>query len=120
MATELTTQRTPLEFHDEIARFLQLIESLSSSYPFLTAIAQRERDAKQQAFEDFLEKNATKKEGAGDRKHYTLPVAQAMSADRLRRQSVNAVIAETLLQRSYLTSLVSQYDSFLGRLIRLV
>ena len=108
------------QFADEINRFTIEIESLATSFPTIMLIAQAMSQNAQEELKKFLEKNATGSKDEGERRTYTLTGDASAKAARLQRKTVNAHRAFILLHRSFLTSMVSQYDSFIGRLLRLI
>jgi hypothetical protein len=108
------------QFADEINRFTIEIESLATSFPTIMGMAEMMSRKAQEELGKFLEQNATGVKDEGDHKKYTLTGDASIKAARVQRKTVNAQRAFILLHRSFLTSMVSQYDSFLGRLLRLI
>ncbi len=108
------------QFADEINRFTIEIESLATSFPTIMGMAEMMSRKAHEDFNKFLEQNATSVKDEGEHKNYTLTGDASVKAARVQRKTVNAQRAFILLHRSFLTSMVSQYDSFLGRLLRLI
>jgi hypothetical protein len=108
------------QFADEINRFTIEIESLSTSFPTIMTVAEMMRRNVNEQLEKFLKENAIDAKDEGDKTNYTLTGEASAKAARIQRKAVNAHRAFVLLHRSFLTSMVSQYDSFLGRLLRLI
>lgn len=78
------------------------------------------REDEHKKFHAFIDKHAIEKANTAEKKTYAIKIEDAAQHDRLKRQLINLVTATELIPRHYITSLVSQYDSFLGRLIHFV
>ncbi|MEZ6006498.1 MAG: hypothetical protein R3F05_01840 [Planctomycetota bacterium] len=66
----------------------------------------------------FLEKHAHVHAQTGNRIEYRIPIERYPDFAALARECDKAAAAEESIPRSFLVTLVSQYDAFLGRLIR--
>jgi hypothetical protein len=103
---------------EDINRFVQDIESLRTTLPLQIQLSNilRRRAARQ--YHDFLEKMADVKDTSGDVTTYTITGHHIPEFSRLRRTHDSLQSGFRLIPRHFLISLVSQYDWFLGRVIR--
>jgi hypothetical protein len=99
----------------EITRFVHNIDALHACLPLLATIASAVEIACQQELNEFAKKFGELDEG---KKTYKISADHSYQADkfisRYRKASANAAI----LPQSYIVALVSQYDSFLGGILR--
>jgi hypothetical protein len=105
-------------FHRETLRFVQQVESLSISSPSIIAFARNIWLKLAGEFLEFLEANAKATKEEGSVRTFTLEGTAASESVRLQRSLSSAQTTYVLVSRGFLSSLISQYDSFLGRIIR--
>ena len=103
---------------EDIERFTDDIESLHTTLPLIMIINGYLRKDTQRKHHEFLAKHGTVKEKTEDSMTYILDIEHASKEIALNRQYHNFRNAYRLIPRHFVTSLVSQYDSFLGRIIR--
>jgi hypothetical protein len=101
-------------FEGVIARFIREIESLATTFPLAmrSIVAAHQKSRKE--YRDFV---TTHGEPNPDGKSFNIDAANIHEMIRLRRDVERASAASSLVPRSFLVALVSQYDSFLGLLI---
>jgi hypothetical protein len=103
-------------FPIQIHRFVHDVESLETTLPslmrFLTSFAAKQR----KSVETFLDLHATHKIEGG--RH--VPPNALPTLMRLRRRAARGARVKWLVPRSFIVTLISQYDAYLGRLIRLI
>lgn len=102
----------------EIGAFVQQIESLATSLPFVMVTLVALASGASDKFSKFLEKHGKTIKSSKKQKAYTLPPQFRTQADKLQRECDNLKAGLTILPRQFVVSLVSQYDAFLGRLLR--
>ncbi|HEC96571.1 MAG TPA: hypothetical protein ENI58_00165, partial [Nitrospirae bacterium] len=110
--TELLTQ--------DILKFTQDIECLQTTLPLLMTIMEVVKKDTHDKFYGFINEQALDKTENGDQTTYTLKVEDMAKNNRLKSQLDNSHTATKLIPRHFITSLVSQYDSFFGRVIRFI
>lgn len=106
-------------FGRELATFVQRIDAFPRTLPLMMAVMQlTEREAAKRC-NKFLDDHGTagNKEPNGQTT-YVLPPERQPEFDRLKRRVSTARTGRTELPRSYIISLVSHFDAYLGRLIR--
>ncbi|HCE42373.1 MAG TPA: hypothetical protein DET40_02350 [Lentisphaeria bacterium] len=103
---------------DDIARFTEDIESLHTTLPMMmhvTGLLRKDADKKHL---DYVSGHGKVKVKSEESTTYTLKFEDMSAVNRLKRNFENFNVATRLIPRHFVTSLVSQYDSFLGRIIR--
>ncbi|MFA5205650.1 MAG: hypothetical protein WC708_14735 [Lentisphaeria bacterium] len=117
MTEENIKQATEVLVND-IARFTKDIESLRTTLPKMMRVAEDFRSESRSKYSEFLSTRGTVREKTGSITTYLLKMEDMSTASKLEREIEQSRIAFRLIPRNFLTSLVSQYDSFIGRLIR--
>lgn len=102
----------------DISRFAEDIESLHTTLPLIMHVTGYLRKDTEKKYQDFMQEHAEVKEKTEDSTTYTLQMDDVSQANRFERQHQHFRHAYRLIPRHFVTSLVSQYDSFLGRVIR--
>lgn len=106
-------------FDKAVNTFIDHIESLSTSLPNILSTIEQTKQKAIKLHQEFLNKDCEKKTGENGAGVYFVIKPEHARRNRLLRKEVNqAIIAHTIIQRNYIVSLVSQFDSFLGSLIR--
>jgi len=103
---------------EDISRFTQDIESLHTSLPLIMSLTLALRRDTHKKYQDFLAEHAELKEKTDDSATYILQIDDVSEANKLEQINQNFRNAYRLIPRHFVTALVSQYDSFLGRIIR--
>jgi hypothetical protein len=107
----------PITIRGATERFIQDIDTLQSTIPLaLAAIETADKSAKAE-YETFLRDHSR---GTGAPGEIDPPIAPAhmMQYSKLAKRAGNTGLAHTKTLRAFVVSLVSQFDSLLGRLIR--
>ena len=104
------------DFGEVTSRFIEEIDSLAATLPLaMVLIKDQLRDAGT-VFAKFLEERGLKQQN-GEIK-ITIPVEQVLRFQTLMRNFGRSQTALQLVPRSFFVNLVSQFDAFVGRLIR--
>jgi len=102
----------------EIDLFVRQIDSLADTLPIAMLVVQSVNQSSRQAYERFLEQECKITHDDGQTKTYTVESGRYFQFRRLEGRFQKADLALELVPRTFLASLVSQFDAFLGRLIR--
>lgn len=105
---------------DDIIKFAQDIECLHTTLPLVMTIMTALGTDTHEKFHGYINENALEKSENGNQITYTFKIEDAAKFNRLKRDYDNSQIATSLIPRHFITSLVSQYDSFFGRIIRFI
>ena len=101
-----------------ISRFTEDIESLHTTLPLLMRLTGILRTDTKKKYDSFMEKSATVVKKTEDVTKYSLEPDSVSRFKRLKHQHDNFRHAYRLIPRHFVISLVAQYDSFLGQIIR--
>lgn len=106
-------------FEDVITRFIDHINSLESTLPLVMLMIYTTTKKSEKNLNDFVEKNGIIKiEKEPGVSIYRLKFDQIYRFNRLRNRYINSTIANTIVPRNFIVSLVSQFDALLGRIIK--
>jgi hypothetical protein len=104
----------------EVDTFIRHIDSLAGTLPLTLEVitaAQEKSQTQLSAFaKEHIEFNVPTEEG--DEARAVINIERLMEFNRLVRQTRKSFIAGQVVPRSFVVSLVSQFDSFLGQLIK--
>lgn len=118
--TEEKIKKHPTEIiSEDIAKFTQDIESLHTTLPFLIVNMGSLKKSTHGKLIEFINEHALEK-NKGDQTTYSIKFEDILTHDRLKHEYDNLQTAIKLIPRQFVTSLVSQYDSFLSRVIKFI
>lgn len=105
---------------DQLLRFIDHITSLSESLPLTMLIAGTSAREADKDFRTFLEQSCILEKEEGDNRIYSVPFENHFRYTKLKNAFQRCKIAYKILPRSFLVSLVSQFDAFLGGVVRVL
>lgn len=104
---------------DEVALFIKHIDSLEETFPLsMVSIGKANKKATENIMK-FHENNCEYFE-EGETKGYRVKQEDWRQLNRLIRQTERAALSYKMVPRSFVVSLISQYDAYLGRLLRAI
>lgn len=109
----------PPTIGDEVNLFVRHIDSLQETLPLTMLLIQEVGREYRKKVEEFEEKNCTVRV-EGEVRRVSIPIEHSRRWKKLRSRHDQIHLARTLVPRSLLVSLVSQYDAFLGRLLKAI
>ena len=109
-----------VNFEGEIKRFASSIDSLLLSLPSVMAAMEIELVKLHKEFVEFAKKSGAKEMVEGNLVRYRLAGSNGVKLMKLDQKITRNKTAYRLIHRSFLTSLISQYDAYLGRLLHLM
>ena len=104
---------------DEIQLFVAHIDSLQKTLPLTMLVIQHVGKDQRKKLEDFEEKNCNPRV-ENKRRIVSIPIEHGKKWEKLKNHHDRYLLARKLVPRSMLVALVSQYDAFLGRLLKLI
>lgn len=108
-------------FDEEINRFIDHINSLESTLPLIMLILYATAKSSEEKLNKFTEENGiTKIEESSGKKKYQLTFDQLTQFRKLNDQFTNSVISNNIIPRNFIVSIVSQFDAYVGRLIKIL
>jgi hypothetical protein len=102
----------------EIELFVNQIDALAETLPLATLAIREVHSASRQKLSDFLKAECEPLVADGKTTSYRIDVGQHTRYLRLMRRVHKAVLAQLLVPRGLLVALVSQFDAYVGALIR--
>ncbi len=108
----------PKDIGAEIELFVNQIDALAETLPLATLAIQGVRTASRQELTNFLNEECEVVYTEGTKKSYRFGGGQALKFERFARRVQKAQQAQLLVPRGLFVALVSQFDAFVGGLIR--
>jgi hypothetical protein len=103
-------------FESVIDTFILEIDSLAESLPLIMGLIEIKYKSNAKKFDKFFEDNSSAdKDGE---KNFKIPIDQFNKFNRLSTELESSKAAYNILPRTFVVSLVSQYDAYLGELYR--
>lgn len=110
------------KIHKILSSYISKLDSSITSLPIVMDSLEVEIKKTSKKFEKFIDEKAEKilpKEGdEGKSKRFAIPIKYSKEFERQKQKIDHIAIAFDLLPKNFLVSFVSQYDSFLGDLIK--
>jgi hypothetical protein len=108
----------PDDIAGEVDLFVKQIDSLAEMLPLSTLAMDEAVEASGRQFGEFFDEECTKIEQTTEKKIYNIDPGQYSHLIRLLRRIQKTQLAQELVPRSLFVSLVSQFDAYLGRILR--
>ena len=105
---------------DVVFDFIENMDALSESTPLVLSTVTMVASKLTKAHGDYLEKYGEITEQDDEKKVYSVPVERQGRVKRLREQSSSLRTSIQLIPRNFLVSYVSEFDCFLGSLLRVL
>ena len=105
---------------DVVFDFIENMDALNESAPLVLATVATVASKLAKAHGDYLEKYGEIKEQDDEKKVYSVPVERQGRVRQLREQSNSLRTSIELIPRNFLVSYVSEFDCFLGSLLRVL
>jgi len=107
-----------LDFHDNIKEFIEHIESLANTQPLVMFTIENTSKNAKAKLDEFLDKNCDFDELEGDIKSYKIEAKNQATFTKLKKRFENVELSKKILPKSFVITLISVYDAYLGNLIR--
>lgn len=105
---------------DVVFDFIENMDALNESTPLVLSTVATVASKLTKAHGDYLEKYGEITEQDDEKKVYSVPVERQGRVRRLREQSSSLRTSIQLIPRNFLVSYVSEFDCFLGSLLRVL
>lgn len=105
---------------DVVFDFIENMDALNESTPLVLSTVATVASKLTKAHSDYLEKHGEITEQDDEKKVYSVPVERQGRVRRLREQSSSLRTSIQLIPRNFLVSYVSEFDCFLGSLLRVL
>jgi hypothetical protein len=111
--------RNQPSFQEDISLFTSSVESLRVTFPLVTQTISVSQEEASKKVNDFMHLLLKKSRAEGNDKSQFTPYTEEMRQFfKLARTQSNFKIASSILEKSFIVSLISQFDVHLSRLIR--
>ncbi|SFP86113.1 hypothetical protein [Hymenobacter arizonensis] len=119
MSTEaLDTLKSANKFDNVNKEFIKQIDGLRDTFPVVMLFVTASNANASKALLDFVNSNGIEEKNENNEEYYIFSSEDSHKYSILKRNSENASVASTIIPSSLLVSLVSQFDSFIGKLIK--
>lgn len=118
---DMKVRPAPKDIGGELQLFVRQIDALAETLPLAVIAIRRAEDSSGKEFEKFLNEQCEKTYDEREKSTtytYTVESGQQQQVKRILGRLQKTSAAKELVPRSILVSLVSQFDAFLGRLVR--
>ena len=109
---------TPKNIGTQIELLVNQVDALAETLPLATLAIQQARATSNQQLGKFFVEEGKVVSTEGTKTTYTLDAGQYLKYQRLMRRVQRADLAQMLVPRGLLVALVSQFDAYVGALIR--
>ncbi len=106
------------QIHEVLSSYLHKLESLQDTLPSLMMMAHINRRIANAKRLIFLKENGDLIDESENKKEYALKIEHQQLAERLYKKFDRASTAYKILPSKFLVSFVSEYDAFLGNLLK--
>lgn len=106
-----------VQFDIAIEKFLNNIESLRSALPIVIKQVIKERNQANSDYQNFLKEECEFKK---EENHYWISPENIRKWTDLKKEATSSTLSVSILNRSFLISLVSQFDTYVGDLMNCV
>ncbi len=103
-------------FESAIDNFIVEIDALAESLPITMALVAVKYRSSSKKLDKFIDDNTTKEDK--NEKNFKIPIDEFNKFNRLNNDVRSSEAAYNILPRTFIVSLVSQYDAYLGELYR--
>ena len=114
----MSTENNKSGFSREIAKFIDHLDSLNQTMPMISLMLQATKFMSEKKAKEYLQENTfTSKDEEGE-EQTTINQRAIPKFIELSRDASNSKLAYNLIQRNFIVALISQFDAFIGSLIR--
>ncbi len=108
------------EISDVVSDFIGNMDALNESAPLVLSVVASVALKMTSAHGDYLDKYGEVTSKDSDRTIYSVPIERQSRVNRLRDQSARLRTSVSLIPRNFLVSFVSEFDCFLGSLLKVI
>lgn len=105
--------------NEALSSFLEDIDGIAFSVPITMLVISGSYQVARREYEEFVEQSCEKSERAG-KTMLSIPREKVRTYEKLSRRLDQTQSALEIIPRTFLVSLMSQYDAYLGRLVRAI
>jgi hypothetical protein len=109
---------SPVSIGEEVSVFVKQIDSLSTSLLLALKVLTTVREKVSESMTKFFDKHGTLLQETDGFRSYSVTTQHTSKSESLKKQFDHAEFSVTVLPRSFLFSLITQFESYLARLLR--
>jgi hypothetical protein len=109
---------SPVSIGEEVSVFVKQIDSLSTSLLLALKVLTTVRDKVSESMTKFFDKHGTLLQETEGFRSYSVATQHSSKSESLKKQFDHAEFSLTILPRSFLFSLVTQFEAYFARLLR--
>lgn len=103
---------------EDVKSFVQQLESLRQTYPLMTMILRGTHLVWAKKYNEFVEKEAITEEDENGEEQQLIEFSSYKRFEKLKRNTENTEFSSRIIARNFLIAIVSQFDVYLGKLMR--
>jgi hypothetical protein len=108
------------ELNDNLHKLLRHLDSIKDTLPMTLLLLEPHKKKANTKFEEFIEKNAKKIENENGQKSIAVKYEDSKIFEQLSKNSEISGLAMKIIPESLFVSLISQYDAFLNKLLKIL
>jgi hypothetical protein len=108
------------ELNQNLHKLLRHLDSIKDTLPMTLLLLGPHHKKAKTMFKEFVEKNVDEIEDEGGKKTVTVSYEESRVFEQLSKNSQTSSLAFKIIPESLFVSLISQYDSFLNQLLRIL
>src|SRR5574343_477602 len=108
------------ELNDNLHKLLNHLDSIKDTLPMTILLLEPHNKKANSKFEEFIDKNAEKIENENGTKSIAVKYEDARIFEQLSKNSEISRLAMKIIPESLFVSLISQYDSYLNKLLKIL
>src|SRR5574343_12794 len=108
------------ELNDNLHKLLNHLDSIKDTLPMTILLLEPHNKKANSKFEEFIDKNAEKIENENETKSIAVKYEDARIFEQLSKNSEISRLAMKIIPESLFVSLISQYDSYLNKLLKIL
>lgn len=103
---------------EDVKNLVQQLESLRQTYPLMTMILRGTHFVWAKKYNEFVEKEIITEEDENGEEQQLIDLNSYKRFEKLKRNAENTEFASRIIARNFLIAIVSQFDVYLGELMR--
>lgn len=108
------------DLNDNLHKLLRHLDSIKDTLPMTLLLLEPHNKKANTKFEEFIEKNAKKIENENGQKSIAVKFEDSKIFEQLSKNSEISGLAMKIIPESLFVSLISQYDAFLNKLLKIL
>lgn len=108
------------KLHENLHQFIRHIDSIKDTYPMTLLLLNPYQKRANEKMVKFMEENVEEVEDEKGKKAFAIDYEKHRLYENLSKNAETSILATKIIPESLFVSLISQYDAFLNRLLRIL